>query len=648
MSAKLQREIEANLVMQDASFIKSKLREVKGIEEEFDKLDVPVEFGLEFLAKLHFHKRLPIQAALSMMCFNTEPKWVNHYITNLFGSELVGFDHNKQQFTTILNLEFDQWSVFPIPMVCKPNQIKNNRDSAYLTYPKESMVLREYNPHDICVDYLNKVNAVPLSINEFTYDSSLGSLKAEQGSKESDQAFFTRKKYFGRFKQEMNQVKDILLEAGNKFYLTHKFDKRGRTYNVGYHCNYQGDDFHKAALQFANGEVLSDKGMEYLKVDVASQYGLDKQTIKARLNWFQANESQLEQLTDAEEPYMYAAAVNAYRQAQRGLEVQFPVSWDATASGIQLLSVLTGDESAAKLCNVIPTGEREDIYKATTDYANQNMKGTYKRADVKQACMTSFYGSEAEPFKVFRDELDAFNSLMEEIAPGPWITNNVLQNIWDNTWCNYGWTLADGFEVDIKVWNKHEEELVFMDQAYDITYYRNEPVERNRGLGANTVHSIDALVVREMVRRCSYDPSVISNVMKVLFTEWNQQEMDWDENSEMVYKLWGLYNKTGFLSARILDYIDANNIAIVDREEILKLINSLPEKPFDLICVHDAFRCLPNYVDDLRNQYMNQLKLLADSDILGSIVSSLVGYKIDVTKLSNNLSSKIELGYAIS
>jgi hypothetical protein len=58
--------------------------------------------------------------------------------------------------------------------------------------------------------------------------------------------------------------------------------------------------------------------------------------------------------------------------------------------------------------------------------------------------------------------------------------------------------------------------------------------------------------------------------------------------------LWGHYLESGNLSARILDYLDSDTLQMVDPAPIRELIDSLPAKPFNIITIHDCFRCLPN------------------------------------------------------
>lgn len=104
-------------------------------------------------------------------------------------------------------------------------------------------------------------------------------------------------------------------------------------------------------------------GTEYLAIDIASNYGLDKKSWDERLDWFKQHEPHLEEmLPQAETPALYFAGVQAYRQTQKGEPTGYPIGLDATSSGLQLLAVLTGDRSAARLCNVVDTGNREDAY----------------------------------------------------------------------------------------------------------------------------------------------------------------------------------------------------------------------------------------------------------------------------------------------
>lgn len=104
-------------------------------------------------------------------------------------------------------------------------------------------------------------------------------------------------------------------------------------------------------------------GREYLKIDIANNFGLDKKDWDERIAWFDENENQLDKLLKkAEEPALFYAGVQAWKKTKSGKPSGYPISLDATCSGIQILACLAGDRKTASLVNVVDTGHREDAY----------------------------------------------------------------------------------------------------------------------------------------------------------------------------------------------------------------------------------------------------------------------------------------------
>lgn len=124
------------------------------------------------------------------------------------------------------------------PMICEPSHLTNNKSSAYLTVNIDSLILQKGNHHEetIGLDSLNLFNKVPLELDE----EMLAEPYEETELRLKTQAV----------------EHQYLLEHGNKFYLPHKYDKRGRTYCVGYHTSYQSDEWHKAILNFHQKEII--------------------------------------------------------------------------------------------------------------------------------------------------------------------------------------------------------------------------------------------------------------------------------------------------------------------------------------------------------------------------------------------------------
>lgn len=390
---------------------------------------------------------------------------------------------------------------------------------------------------------------------------------------------------------------------------------------------------------------------QYLQLDIASNYGLDKANWEVRLDWFQRHEATLEAYVDsAETPALYHAGVQAYRAVQRGEPIGYPVSMDATSSGLQLLAVLTGDRKAASICNVVNTGHRMDAYTVIYQMMLNALgeEGQLTRLATKQAIMTALYGSKAVPKEVFGEGplLNLFYATMTEAAPAAWELNEAFLSMWDNTKLCNSWVLPDNFHVHVKVMGQVQHTVHFLGGNYDTFHKVNMTQEEGRSLGANTVHSLDGMIVREMTRRCSYDPKVIIRVLDALE---DVGEMGCDDDAYMVRKLWTHYQMSGYLSARILDHLFYDNVHMVDAEVIKDLIRSLPRVPFQLMTVHDCFRCLPNYGNDLRYQYNLQLHLIAKSNLLQHLVSQILGRPVQVDKVDPTLADDIlEADYALS
>ena len=394
-------------------------------------------------------------------------------------------------------------------------------------------------------------------------------------------------------------------------------------------------------------------GKDYLKIDIANNYGLDKKTWDERISWFDKNEHRLGALVkDAEEPALFYAGSVAWQKTKAGKPTGYPISLDATCSGIQILACLAGDRQTASLVNVVDTGKREDAYTSLYQHMVEQIGDTAKieRKQTKQAIMTSFYGSTAIPKTIFGDGalLDTFHRTMEERAPGAWDINQTMLAIWDDTALEHDWVMPDNFHVQIKVMGAITDTVHFLNEPFDVTFKANMPVSEGRSLSANMVHSLDGMLVREMGRRCNYDMKQILKLCD-LFKRGVTTHKSTRKQDKLALEIWGHYLESGFLSARILDVLDEENIGLVNPKSIMLLIDSLPQKPFEVLSVHDCFRCLPNYGNDLRRQYNNLLAELAESDMLSFLVSQIRKEKTVVNKLDSDLGRDIrETNYALS
>lgn len=394
--------------------------------------------------------------------------------------------------------------------------------------------------------------------------------------------------------------------------------------------------------------------IQYLQIDIANNFGLDKKNWDERIQWVNDHEHQLEDmLSQADEPALYFAGVQAYRAAQRKEPIGYPISLDATSSGLQLLSALTGDRKAAELCNVVSVGKRMDaytaVYRAMLEVIGESSK--IKREDTKRAIMTSLYGSQAVPKEVFGEGmlLRVFLETMQRMAPAAWELNEAFLSMWNPDALSNDWVLPDNFHVHVKVISQVMETVHFLNEPFDTFRKVNAPVAEGRSLGANCIHSLDGMVVREITRRCDYNPSLINGIREMLAGRMVMGSANEKHDTDMVITLWDHYLKSGYLSARILDHIDSNTIMLVDPKVIQELVDSLPAKPFKVVAIHDCFRVHPNYGNDLRIQYNRQLMLIAKSNLLQYLLSQIVGRELSIGKLDPNMWQDImDAEYALS
>lgn len=394
-------------------------------------------------------------------------------------------------------------------------------------------------------------------------------------------------------------------------------------------------------------------GPEYLKIDIASNFGYDKQTWDERIAWFDTNKHQLHALvSQAEEPALFYAGILAWEAYNAGKPSGYPISLDATCSGVQLLAALACDRSAGAITNLIDTGKREDAYTSIYLDMVQKIGGSAKisRKQTKQAVMTSFYGSTAQPKNVFGEGelLRIFYETIQEQAPGPWSINEHMLAIWDPTTLSNEWVLPDNFHVKIKVMGQVKENVHFLDEPFEVAYRVNMPIKGGRSLGANMVHSIDGMVVREMQRRCNFDPRQVKEILRLLDAGASGRNSHRPKD-KLVLSILDHFQRTGFLSARVLGLIDVENSGLIPHVHLYNLISSLPVKPFEVVSVHDCFRCLPSYGNDLRRQYNQILSEIARSDMLSDIVGQICKRPVQAGKMDPSMAQDIlEANYALS
>lgn len=409
-------------------------------------------------------------------------------------------------------------------------------------------------------------------------------------------------------------------------------------------------------------------GWQYILIDLANAFGHDKETFDKRIAWAEENMDVLEDLVaQADSKPLYVKAVMGIRRAQHGLPIGHLVGFDATCSGIQVMSALTGCIAGATAVGLVDPDVRADAYTLCTKVMNeilaaQGLSVTVTRKQAKAALMTAFYGSTREPKKLFGEdtpELSAFYQAAATIAPGGWDLLQDLLASWQDGALEHAWTLPDGFHARVKVMKQHKDVTIEVDEldhaSFSYTYYVNEGKTRyvddgTKSNAANVVHSVDAYVLRSIHRRCNYDREVVEQAHSLMLREQHRREMEGGllepvrQGTPMWYYM-ALYERSKMPDVVILSHLNAKTVQCMDDEHMAKILTitsqMLTHKPFAVITIHDEFKCHANNMNHLRRHYMEIFAQLSEADILSGICSEIYGQPVTFTKVTEGQLGKL-------
>lgn len=408
--------------------------------------------------------------------------------------------------------------------------------------------------------------------------------------------------------------------------------------------------------------MISYTGWQWLLIDAANNYGHDKLLFKERIEWAEKNLLVLESLADkADTKPLYLKAVQAIRKAQVGLPTGHLVGVDGVCSGVQIMSVLTGCCKGATATGLVDPNKRADAYTEVTEVMNGILGANaivVPRKNAKDALMTSLYGSRRKPIEIFGEdtlELSAFYQAAAIVAPGAWELLQILRAAWQPYALLHAWKLPDGFDARVKVMDKIETriEVDELDHAtFTYEYYENIGTEKGLSLIAHVIHSGDGYVLRSMHRRCNYDPEVMEHAAYLIEAELIRRMLGGAQDTEAFDLIGSVgyyieqYTRSGMPDVVILEHLDCATVRELEQnhlKDLSRIVNQMLEyKPFELVTIHDEFKAHPNNVNHVRQNYINILVDLANSNLLTDLLRQITGKQDTYQKLSNNLSELIK------
>lgn len=478
------------------------------------------------------------------------------------------------------------------PMLCEPNDWTQDSSGGYLTNELRRLtsLVRSSIPKKRCLllresralAMLNRLQRVPYRINSRVLEIanfcmerriSVGKFRAEEPTPPPpkpepwETAPDEEKLAYRRARTQIEDKNSALAQknyrtaeavfVANKykqevFWIPWSFDFRGRCYPIPTSLSPQGTDFDKSLIYFQEEGPVNEW---WLAFQVATTYGLDKATMQDRIDWTRNNhdlidliasdpKGTVEEWSQAEEPWCFLAAALEYSQCvihKTKRTSGLPVSVDATCSGLQHLSALALDRTAAEMVNVVPTDKPSDGYAIVAEKAKeilpQHLHHLMNRKLTKRTVMTTPYGvtensardyirQELKGVELERGELQAivkavYRFAVREVFAGPCASMTFIQKT-AGTKIKEGsstleWFTPSGFHV-IQEYRKNESQPVstrLLGQRIQ-TWLNKEWEERQIDLNKaktaaspNLIHSLDASLLHLVFADCEYPFTVI-------------------------------------------------------------------------------------------------------------------------------------------
>jgi len=381
--------------------------------------------------------------------------------------------------------------------------------------------------------------------------------------------------------------------------------------------------------------------MDYMCIQVANTAGRDKDTWNDRIGWVMENMEELEDMKVEDQDTFDIAVWNLKNLNEDGL-----VQLDATASGLQILGAVTHDIRTCEWTNLLGGKDRFDIYTELFNRMPLSQGKGIKRKDVKKAVMTAFYGSTATPREVLKEQdcINEFNQVLESHCHGPWLVRNLCLEAWNPNTEAHEWVLPDGFHSSNPVMNSEYRTFHWsrfnLSRGFDVPVCK--PTKSGKSLAANVVHSLDALVLREVLRRNFYTSR---------FPE--QQSYMGNVPEDLLERLNGYWEETGFCSARVLSYLHQYGFRALERcsagyqQAVYELLRTLPEESIRVLTIHDCFGVKYRYGNQLRKTYNQVMSELARSNT-GLHVLKQLGINLVRTDAKNLSDCICHAEYALS
>jgi hypothetical protein len=178
---------------------------------------------------------------------------------------------------------------------------------------------------------------------------------------------------------------------------------------------------------------------------------------------------------------------------------------------------------------------------------------------------------------LFGDDYDKFVVAAQTMLPGPWAMKEAISSCMNYS-DQYNWTMMDGFEVKMIVTTPIECSMDIGGMDMKWIEHRQAPVG-TKGLTANVTHSLDALVLREVLRRTHLNYQWNNNS----FSELRMKDI---ELMQSILR----WRVSSFLSVEFLEHMDEFNGALVPMELREQVDQLTKDSCMYVQPIHDCYR----------------------------------------------------------
>lgn len=316
------------------------------------------------------------------------------------------------------------------------------------------------------------------------------------------------------------------------------------------------------------------------------------------------------------------------------------VPLDTASSQSLITSAITRDNECLNKIFHLNSNLPSDIYTTIGEEIRSTFNlGNIPRKVIKKALMAWGYGGHSHLVQLTDVKPDVLNAVMFDIAKslgftGIFTMRQACLDAWDENALEHKWELPDGYQIhqvitqDSFARDMLTGEYVYPAKRVEITLNdkqrgidcrwskigtRNQKESGTRSIGANLIHSIDAYIMRELVRRCKQNFVLKPEEFKET-VEYSFDIQVKDSKAEDLYNMW---KETNIVSLNILNHLSYGDyLPRPYWEAIMEVINDLPKEGFDIRPIHDEFACLPRYANEMRYQFNHLIAELYLSTIL--------------------------------